>query len=88
MAAPAGWGLAVAAGEFMIGILLLLGDRRAARIGVVAAIGFHLALLLFGWWAWLYAVPALGLLGLAAYLLIQDPGTGVTAKVTGARRPV
>jgi hypothetical protein len=72
MAAPAGWGLAVAAGEFVIGMLLLIGNRQAARAGVTAAIGFHVALLLFGWWAWFYAVPALGLLILAARLLLQD----------------
>jgi hypothetical protein len=87
MAAPAGWGLAVAAGEFVIGMLLLLGNRRAARIGVAAAIAFHLALLSFGWWAWFYAVPALGLLGLAAHLLqASGPMAQRTAPIGPAGR--
>jgi hypothetical protein len=61
MVDPRFWGLAVAAGEFMIGVLLL-GAGVRALVGVVMAIGFHLALLLFGWWTWIYAIPALAVL--------------------------
>jgi hypothetical protein len=61
MADPATWGLAVATGELALGVLLLLGGRRA-RAGYVGVIGFHLALMLFGWGFWVWSVPALALL--------------------------
>jgi hypothetical protein len=61
MAAPATWGLAVATGELALGVLLLLGGRWA-RAGYVGVIGFHLALMLFGWGFWVWSVPALALL--------------------------
>ncbi len=61
MAHPAAWGLLLMAGEVTLGILLLLGGR-AARLGWIGVITFHVLLLLFGWWAWVWAVPALALL--------------------------
>ena len=61
MAHPALWGLAVAVGELTIGVLILLGGRWA-RYGLLGAIGFHVALLLFGWGFLLWSVPALLLL--------------------------
>lgn len=61
MAAPVLWGLALALGEATLGALLLLGGR-AARAGWAGVIAFHVALMLFGFWAWLWAVPALLLL--------------------------
>lgn len=61
MANPAFWGLLAMAGEVTAGILLLAGGR-AARVGWVAVITFHALLLLFGWAAWLWSVPALALL--------------------------
>jgi hypothetical protein len=61
MAHPAFWGLAVAAGELTIAVLILLGGRWA-RLGLLGAIGFHVALLLFGWGFLLWCVPALALL--------------------------
>jgi HAMP domain-containing protein len=49
------------AAEISAGILLLVGGR-AARIGWVAVISFHVLLLLFGWWIWAWCLPALALL--------------------------
>lgn len=57
MAAPAVYGLLLMAGEVVAGSLLLAGGR-AARVGWVAVVVFHLLLLLFGWWIWAWAVPA------------------------------
>lgn len=56
MAHPAFWGLAVAAGELALGILLLLGGRRA-RIGWVGLILFQGLLVLFGWGFLLWSLP-------------------------------
>jgi hypothetical protein len=65
MAHPTFWGLALAAGELFLGLLLLAGGRWA-RIGWAGVIAFHLALLLFGWWAWAWCLPALVLVTAAA----------------------
>jgi uncharacterized membrane protein YphA (DoxX/SURF4 family) len=51
------------AGEATAGILVLSGGR-AMQAGLVLLIAFHLGLLSFGWWLWLYAVPMLGALTL------------------------
>ena len=56
LANPTFWALLLAAGELTIAVLLVV-SRRA---GYVAVIAFHLALMLFGWGFWLWAVPALG----------------------------
>lgn len=61
MARPELWGLAVVVGETMLGVLLLAG-RRYAKLGWIGVILFHLLLMLFGSWAWVWAVPALLLL--------------------------
>lgn len=58
MAHPRAWGLTVAAGELALGLLLLRGGR-AAKAGWIAVVGFHFALVLFGWTFLLYAAPAL-----------------------------
>ena len=58
MADPRAWILLLAAGEALIGMLLLLGGR-AARLGWVAVLASHVLLLPFGWWVWAYAVPAI-----------------------------
>lgn len=44
--------------ELAVGALVLSGDRRA-ELGLVAAIGFHVALLSFGWAFALWSVPML-----------------------------
>jgi hypothetical protein len=61
MAAPAFWGLAVAAGELAIATLLLTGGRRA-RLGIAGAAAFHVGLMLLGWGFWMWSVPVLALL--------------------------
>jgi hypothetical protein len=61
MVAPAFYGLLLMAGEVTAGAMLLTGGR-AARFGWVAVISFHVLLLVFGWWVWVWCVPALALL--------------------------
>jgi hypothetical protein len=51
------------AGEATAGILVLFGGRPM-QAGLVMLMAFHLGLLFFGWWLWLYAVPILGALSL------------------------
>ena len=48
-------------GEATAGILVLSGGRRL-EVGLALLIAFHVGLLFFGWWLWLYAVPMLGAL--------------------------
>lgn len=50
-------------GEATAGVLVLLGGRRM-QAGLVLLMAFHVGLLFFGWWLWLYAVPMLGALTL------------------------
>jgi hypothetical protein len=61
MAAPVTYGLLLMAGEILAGALLLLGGR-AARVGWVAVIAFHVLLMVFGWWIWLWCIPVLTVL--------------------------
>jgi hypothetical protein len=58
MANPAVWAGLLGGGEILIGVALLSG-RRWAMAGFVAVVAFHLALMLFGWGVWLWAVPVL-----------------------------
>jgi hypothetical protein len=66
MATPAIYGLLLMAGEITAGTLLLVGGR-AARIGWIAVIAFHIVLMVFGWWIWAWSLPALALLSWLAY---------------------
>ncbi len=61
MANASAWGLAVAAGELVIGSAILAGGRWT-RLGLVGAIGFHVALMLFGFGFWVWSLPVLALL--------------------------
>jgi len=61
MADPAFWGLCVMAGELVLGALLLIGGR-AATVGWVGVLTFHVLLMLFGPGFWLWSVPAVALL--------------------------
>ena len=58
MANPALFGLLLAAGETVLGVLLLLGGRYAT-IGWGGVIAFHAWLMLFGFGIWLWCLPAL-----------------------------
>jgi hypothetical protein len=46
------------AGETALGVLLLAGGG-SAKLGWTGVIAFHLLLMLFGFAAWVWAVPAL-----------------------------
>ena len=74
MAAPAVYGLLLMAGEVTAGALLLAGGR-AARVGWIAVIVFQLLLMLFGWWVWVWSVPAVAILVTLARRDLR--GTGV-----------
>lgn len=56
----------MAAGEGILGLLLLVGRGRLRAVGWVGVIVFHVALMTFGWGFWLWSVPALALLVPAA----------------------
>ena len=71
MAYPEIFGLLLMAGETVVGILLLRGGR-AATVGWVCAVVFHLLLMLFGFGIWVWCLPALGLL---IYLARRDSTT-------------
>jgi hypothetical protein len=52
-----------AAGAFELAVgMLILASTCNTTIGLVAAIAFHLGLMLFGWGFWLWSVPMLALL--------------------------
>ena len=71
--------------EAAVGVLILLGGRRT-QLGYVGAIGFHLALWLFGWFVTIYAliiVPALVLLLLAERRAARNADTAVTSPTDG-----
>jgi hypothetical protein len=53
------------AGELTLGLLLLAGGTWA-RVGWVGVIAFHVALMLFGWGFWIWSVPVLVFLVVAA----------------------
>lgn len=84
MAEPALWGLVMAAGETVLGALLLSSGPRV-RLGWVGVVGFHVLLMLFGWGYWLWSLPVLAVLVPTAARdwphLSRWPGS------RGARRP-
>jgi hypothetical protein len=54
-------GLLLAAFELAVGLLILAGGPET-RLGLLAAIAFHLGLMLFGWGFWLWSIPMLAML--------------------------
>ena len=54
-------GLLLAAFELAVGLLILAGGPKT-RLGLLAAIVFHLSLMLFGWGFWVWSVPMLAML--------------------------
>lgn len=86
MANPSLWGLLLAAGEILLGVLLLRGGPPA-RIGWVGVIAFHGLLMLFGPGIWLWCIPALAVLVPAAradwpQLAGHNPAPTATERVT------
>lgn len=82
MADPTVWGLLLVAGEVTLGTLLLLGGRSAV-VGWVGVIAFHVLLMLFGWWVWVWSVPALAVLVPLARRDVRD-----VRATSGRGRPV
>ena len=67
--------------EAVVGVLILMGGRWT-RLGLIGALGFHLALWLFGWGVTIYAllmVPALVLLLLAERRAAKLPAAAHTS---------
>ena len=79
MAHPVPWLLALAAGEVVLGLLLLRGGA-GARVGWTGVIVFHVLLMSFGLGFWLWSVPALLVLVPAARS--DWPALGVAAPAT------
>ena len=46
----------------LFGLLLILAGGRKTTLGLVAALAFHLGLMLFGWGFWFWSVPMLAML--------------------------
>ena len=61
MAHAALLGLLLAAFELTVGLLILAGGRKTT-LGLLAAVAFHLGLMLFGWGFWAWSVPMLAML--------------------------
>jgi hypothetical protein len=80
-------GLTVAAGEALLGLLLLSPAWARRRWGWAGTIAFHVALMCFGWGFWLWSLPALALLvpGARADRTTPD-GPGSSRPMTVARR--
>jgi hypothetical protein len=80
-------GLTVAAGEALLGLLLLSPAWARRRWGWAGTIAFHVALMCFGWGFWLWCLPALALLvpGARADRTTPD-GPGSSRPMTVARR--
>jgi len=55
-------GLLLAAFELAVGLLILAGARKTV-LGLVAAVAFHLGLMLFGRGFWFWSIPLLAMLG-------------------------
>ena len=92
MARPTVWILLLAAGEIVLGLLLLRGGPTA-RAGWVGVITFHVLLMSFSFGIWTWSLPALALLVPAA---VADwpalrpgstPPVATVPPVAAARRP-
>lgn len=81
MVHPGAWIGLLAAGEIAIG-LAFLASRSWLRAAYTAAICFHVALMMFGWGVWLWAVPVIVLLVVAAHTDRVASRTRVTVQTT------
>jgi energy-converting hydrogenase Eha subunit A len=80
MAYPTFFGLAVAALEACLG-LLLVASPRPRRFGWAGAIAFQCALMAFGWGFWIWSLPALAFLVPAAIMDARTAGWNRTSSV-------
>lgn len=77
--------------EAVVGTLVVSGGRRT-RLGLVAIMGFHVALLAFGWFFYAWSLPMLAALTLllraeiAAANAVQDPRDGALPPAVPALR--
>jgi hypothetical protein len=55
------FGLLLAAFELVVGLLILAGGRNTT-LGLLAALVFHLGLMLFGWGLWFWSLPMVAML--------------------------
>ena len=81
MARPTLWLLLLAAGEVVLGLLLLRGGP-AARAGWLGVIAFHVLLMTFSFGIWMWSLPALALLvpaAVADWPALTRRGAPVTA---------
>lgn len=87
MAHPSLGGLWVAAGEALLGLLLLSPSPVRRRWGWTGVIAFHVTLMCFGWGFWWWSVPVLVLLvtGASADGMNLD-GPGSSRPMTAVRR--
>jgi hypothetical protein len=67
--------------EALVGLLILSGGRRT-QLGLIGAIGFHLALWLFGWFVTIYSMIMLP----ALVLLLRAERRAATVAATTATR--
>lgn len=65
MARPTAWFLLLAAGEVVLGLLLLRGGP-SAKVGWTGVVAFHVLLMSFSFGIWMWSLPALALLVPAA----------------------
>jgi hypothetical protein len=61
MAHAALLGLLLAAFELTVGLLILAGGRKTT-LGLLAALVFHLGLMLFGWGFWFWSLPMVAMM--------------------------
>ncbi|MCK9824041.1 hypothetical protein NOCD_11150 [Nocardioides cavernae] len=78
---PHAWFLTLAAGEVVLGLLLLRGGAPA-RLGWSGVIAFHVLLMAFGFGIWVWSLPALAVLVPAARA--DWPALAAPASVTPA----
>lgn len=66
--------------EAVAGTLILLGGRKT-QVGLVAVIGFHVALLSFGWMFFIWSIPML----IALVLLLRAERSALASAPEGER---
>lgn len=66
--------------EAIVGTLVVTGGRRT-RFAIIAIMGFHVALLSFGWFFWAWSLPMLA----ALVLLLRAERAAVRDELEGAR---